>query len=173
MKRTFLILLLASIVLVSSVSAQYNQTFNDDNTIFVNQSFVQDPTDGHALPFPLWVLSGCIALGLVVLALRSKTQKSDYESNILISVLAWPFVWYFTWGGLTSVDLIVGITATTVNGTASAFVTQHILYSWWVLGFIGALGSIFAAFVTALLVSQYNLFKDNEEKAAIKNKQED
>jgi hypothetical protein len=50
-------------------------------------------------------------------------------------------------------------------------ITQHIIYSFWVLGWIGIAGCIFAAFVTALLVSQYNLFKDNEAEATARNQQ--
>ena len=152
-------------------SASYDKTFLPTDTVIVNQSFVQDPTSGTSTPWLLWIGAGLAGLCLIVLSLiRPKSQRMDYEINIILSVLAWPFIWYWTWGGMTSVDYVVGIGMTTTLNT-TAMITQHIIYSFWVLGWIGIGGCVFAAFVTALLAAQYNLFKDNEAEATAKNQQ--
>jgi len=166
-----LLLILILLLAVVPVSAAYTQTFDATANVVVNQSLVQDPTQGASVPWDLWIASGIAGLSLIVLALaRPKSQRMDYEVNVVISVLAWPFCWYFTWGGLTSVDYIVGV-GSAASSNLTATVTQHILYNFWLLGWIGVGGSIFAVFVTILLVSQYNLFKDNEERASIERKQ--
>lgn len=158
------ILLLCLIFIAVPVSASYTKTFDADAIVIANQSVVQDPTPS-SVPWTLWIVSGFLGLALIVISLvRSKSQKMDYEINIILSVLAWPFIWYWAWGGITSVDYIVGFAGVAVNNTTS-YMTQHILYSFWVLGYIGVGGCIFAAFVTALLISQYNLFVDNEAEA--------
>jgi hypothetical protein len=175
-----LLFLLALCLLIGVSSAAFTLTFDVDDEVHANQSIAQDPTHGSSTPWELYVLSGLIGLVLIVLSLcRSKSQRMDYEINIILSVLAWPFVWYWTWAGLTSVDRIVGFAGASMSDVASssneaAYVTQHILYSFWVLGWIGVAGGIFAVFVTALLVSQYNLFRDNEATAeAERQKQSD
>lgn len=86
----------------------------------------------------------------------------DYEINIILSVMAWPFMFYWTWGGLTSIDRIIGV-AMTSAGSGSVMITQHILYSYPILGYIGVLGDVAAIFVTILLIGQFKLFKENEE----------
>lgn len=154
-------------------SGSSSNIFGAGDNAVINQSFAQDPTDGKSIPWPLWVISGFVGILLIVLALtRSRTQKMDYEVNIILSVMAWPFCWYWTWGGLTSIDYIVGSGAA-ANVNVTAMITQHILYSFWVLGWIGVAGSVFAAFVTALLVSQYKLFQDNEAEATASKRQEE
>ena len=173
MHERFKILLLFCVIAILAVpvSASYNKSFQPTDNVVVNQSSVQDPTPA-SIPWTLWIGAGFIGIFLIVLSLiRPKSQRMDYEVNIILSVLAWPFVWYWTWGGMTSIDYIVGSAITYGNNT-TAMITQHILYSFWVLGWIGVAGCIFAAFVTALLVSQYNLFKDNEADAAARQKQQ-
>lgn len=171
-KISALLLLFCLVVgIAAPISASYTKEFPNTDLVVVNQSFVQDPTNGTSTPWLLWIGAGFVGLCLVILALiRPKSQRMDYEINIILSVLAWPFIWYWTWGGMTSVDYIVGIGMTTTFNT-TAMITQHIIYSFWVLGWIGIGGCVFAAFVTALLISQYNLFKDNETEATAKNQQ--
>jgi hypothetical protein len=172
MQKISVLLLLLLFIAVLPVSASYDKTFLPTDTVVVNQSFVQDPTGGASVPWTLWVAAGIAGLCLIVLSLvRSKTQRMDYEINIVISVLAWPFVWYWTWGGMTSVDYVVGNGITSSCNDVTIMITQHILYSFWVLGWIGVAGSVFAAFVTALLVSQYYLFRDNEAEAVAQQRQ--
>lgn len=143
-------------------AASYTNTFDPTDVVVVNQSFVQDPTSGGSTPWILWIGAGIAGLSLIVLSLA---QRMNYEGNIVLSVLAWPFVWYWTWGGMTSVDYIVGVGVIATSSNSTVMITQHILYSFWVLGWIGVAGSIFAVFVTTLLVAQYNLFRDNETEA--------
>jgi hypothetical protein len=124
------------------------------------------------VPWDLWVASGIIGLLLIVLALaRPKTNRMDYEVNIVLSVLSWPFCWYFAWGGITSVDYIVGASSAATTNT-TAMITQHIIYNFWLLGIIGVAGSIFAVFITSLLASQYKLFSDNEANVAAAHQQD-
>ena len=157
---------------VVPASASYDKTFLPTDTVIVNQSFVQDPTGGASAPWTLWVGAGLAGLALVVLCLiRPKSQRMDYEINIIISILAWPFIWYWTWGGLTSIDYVVGNGITSSCNDVTIMITQHIIYTPWVLGWIGVAGSVFAAFVTALLVSQFSLFKDNEAEAQAQRQQ--
>lgn len=164
--RRILLSVLILLLCIIPVSASYDKVFPSTDTVVVNQSFVQDPTGGASVPWLLWVIAGITGLLLIVISLvRSKTQRMDYEINIVISVLAWPFVWYWTWGGMTSVDYVVGNGITSSCSDVTIMITQHIIYSFWVLGWIGVAGSVFAAFVTTLLVSQYNLFRDNEAEA--------
>lgn len=173
MNKIFLFLILLLLVIVP-VSADYTATFDSTSNVRVNQSYVQDPTQGNAVPWTLWVASGFLGLTLLVLSLiRPKTMRMDYEVNIIISILSWPFCWYFAWGGMTSVDYVVGVGVTATSSDTTIMMTQHILYNFWLLGLIGVVGSVFAVFVTALLASQYNLFNENEERAAAKQRQED
>lgn len=166
-----LILLCVTALIVVPASATYNKTFLSTDTVVVNQSYVQDPVPSST-PWTLWVCAGFVGLILIVMALiRPKSQRMDYEVNIILSVLAWPFVWYWAWGGITSIDYVVGTALTATCSDSTVMITQHILYSFWVLGWIGIGGSVFAAFVTALLVSQFNLFKDNESEAVAKQQQ--
>ena len=173
-KITKLLLLFCVIaILAVPVSASYNKTFLTTDSVVVNQSSVQDPVPGST-PFNLWLYSGFVGLILIVLSLiRPKSQRMDYEINIILSVLAWPFVAYWAWGGMTSIDYIVGTALTATCSDSTVMITQHILYSFWVLGIIGVAGCIFAVFVTALLASQYNLFKDNEAEAVARKQQQD
>jgi hypothetical protein len=92
----------------------------------------------------------------------------DYEINIILSVIAWPFLWYFTWGALTSIDRVIGVGMTTTEWT-TIMITQHILYTFPILGWIGVGGDVAAIFVTVLLVGQFTLFKENEENAKMQN----
>jgi len=162
--RIIPLLFLLSLFLCIGIAsaASYTNTFDPTDVVVVNQSFVQDPTSGGSTPWILWIGAGIAGLSLIVLSLA---QRMNYEGNIVLSVLAWPFVWYWTWGGMTSVDYIVGVGVIATSSNSTVMITQHILYSFWVLGWIGVAGSIFAVFVTTLLVAQYNLFRDNETEA--------
>lgn len=158
-----LILLIIASILVMPSSATYSKTFVTGDSVVVNQSFVQDPTGGTSIPWMLWIISGIAGILFSTFALtRSKSQRMDYEVNIILSVIAWPFFGYFTWGGMTSVDYVAGVGATATGSGTIAMITQHILYTPWLLGWIGLAGFIAAVFITTLLVSQYNLFRDNE-----------
>jgi hypothetical protein len=163
------LLLLLLIGPVSAASVNYTSTFNSTDIVRINQSLAQDPTGGKAVPWDLWEPSGFLGIGLVILALiKPRLYRMDYEINIVVSILAWPFLWYFTWGALTSIDRIVGVGMTSVGGTAM-MITQHILYTYPVLGGIGVGGDVAAIFVTVLLIGQFTLFKENEEKAKTQN----
>lgn len=171
LSSVLILLLLFCAVMCSPALAAYSNTFAPTDSVVVNQSLAQDPTRGESVPWDLWVISGITGLILIILALtRSKTQRLDYETNIVISVMAWPFCWYFAWGGLTSVDYIVGSGAS-ANANLTAMITQHIIYTPWVLGLLGVFGSIFAVFVTTLLIAQYNLFKQREDEAVARENQ--
>jgi hypothetical protein len=160
----FVILLL---LITVPASAAYTNTFDSSATVVVNQSLTHDPTSNASAPWTLWIISGIAGLIFSTFALtRSKSQKMDYEVNIILSVIAWPFFGYFAWGGMTSVDYIAGVGAASTASGGVAMITQHILYSPWLLGWIGVMGFIASAFITTLLISQYNLFRDNEENAA-------
>jgi hypothetical protein len=155
-----LILLLTSICPVSA--ANYTNTFSSTDVVRINQSLIQDPTGGSTTPWDLWVKSGFIGLAMVVLALiKPKLYKMDYEIGIILSVMAWPFLWYFTWGCLTSIDRIVGVGMTNADGS-TAMITQHILYTFPTLGWIGVAGDVAAIFITIVLIGQFDLFKENE-----------
>ncbi len=164
-----LIILIAFLLLafavgaVSAQNANYTSNFSSLEVVRINQSFIHDPTDAQAAPWDLWVMSGIIGLILVVLALiKPRLYRMDYEINIILSVMAWPFLWYWTWGNLTSIDLIVGVAMAGANGEYG-MITQHILYSFPILGGIGVAGDIAAIFITILLIGQFKLFKENEE----------
>ncbi len=173
MKR-LLFILLALCLLVGVVSAtptptptpigNYSSAFPENESVRVNQSLTHDPTQGRSEPWPLWILSGYIGLAFMILGLiKPRSYHMDYEINIILSVIAWPFLWYWTWGGLTSVDYIVGVSMASVNN-ASVMITQHILYSFPILGWIGVAGDVAAMLITILLISQFRLFKENEEQ---------
>ena len=160
---SLLLLSLIGSVSASAATANYSNTFDVTDVVRINQSLAQDPTGGHAIPWDLWVLSGLLGLALIILALiKPRLYRMDYEINIIISVIAWPFFWYFTWGALTSIDRIAGVGMTSTGGTAM-MVTQHILYTFPILGWIGIAADIAAIFFTVLLIAQFNLFKENEE----------
>ncbi len=167
MKFSFLlilVLLTISTIGTASATANYSSNFTVNEIVRINQSSIQDPTEGKAEPWILWILSGCTGLFLVGLALmKPKLYRMDYEINIIISVLAWPFFIYWTWGGLTSVDYIVGLSMVGVNGT-SVMITQHILYSFPILGWIGVGASVASFLVTILLIGQFKLFKEKDEE---------
>jgi hypothetical protein len=157
---------------VGTVIPGYSGNFSNGDNVRVNQSSVQDPARSST-PWWLWILSGYIGLGLLVVALlKPRTYRMDYEINIILSVVAWPFIWYWTWGGLTSVDYIVGTAITATQGE-TVMITQHILYTQWVLGWIGVGGCILAVFLTVLLASQYELFNENEGKVKAKAEQKE
>ena len=142
----------------------YSNSFSSGEAVRINQSSSQDPSGGKAEPWILWVLSGCIGLILVAVALlKPRAYHMDYEINIILSVMAWPFLWYWTWGGLTSVDYIAGTGMAAVNG-ASVMITQHIYYSYPILGWIGIAADLGAVFVTILLIGQFKLFKEIDEE---------
>lgn len=163
------LLFLSLIASVSAVNANYTNTFLSTDVVRINQSLVQDPTGGNAVPWDLWELAGILGLAFVTLALiKPRLYRMDYEINIILSVIAWPFLWYFTWGALTSIDRIVGVGMTGVEWTAM-MITQHILYTFPALGWIGVGGDVAAVFVTVLLIGQFNLFKENEEQARMQN----
>ncbi|MCK9591375.1 MAG: PKD domain-containing protein [Methanoregula sp.] len=141
----------------------YANTFFENESVRINQSLTHDPMQGKATPWILWILSGYIGLAFILLALcKPRSYRMDYEINIILSVLAWPFLWYWTWGALTSIDYIVGVSMAGV-GSTSVMITQHILYSFPILGWIGVGGCVAAIFITTLLVGQFRLFNENEE----------
>jgi hypothetical protein len=145
------------------VSAAYTQTFDPSSNVVVNQSLAQDPTGGQSSPLLLWVIAGIAGLCLTIFSLtRGKTNRMDYEVNIILSVIAWPFFGYFAWGGITSVDYVAGVGMAASSTGTIAMITQHILYSFWLLGWIGIGGFLASVAVTALLASQYKLFNDTE-----------
>lgn len=155
---------------ISSVSAaNYTSTFQSTDVVRVNQSSVQDPTGGAATPWDLWILSGLLGTGLIILSLlKPRLYRMDYEINIILSVMSWPFLGYFTWGCLTSIDRIVGVGITSANG-AAMMITQHILYTFPVLGWIGVGCDVVAVLITVILIAQFRLFKENEENEKIQN----
>ena len=164
---------LACLVLIGYVCAAdlpYTNVFNDtSDQVHVNQSYTQDPTRGQAEPWELWILSGVIGLFLIIFALvKPRLYKMDYEINVILSVIAWPFLWYWTWGGLGSLDYIVGTGITSTFDTGdhimeTVMITQHIYYSFPILGWIGIAACVASVFITILLIGQFNLFKENEE----------
>jgi hypothetical protein len=162
------VVLIASLFLLSFIGtviadSNYTNTFPANQSVRINQSTIQDPTGGRAEPWILWILSGCTGLFLIALALlKPKLQRMDYEINIVISVLAWPFLWYWTWGCLTTIDYIVGVSMIGVNGEG-VMITQHIYYSFPILGWIGVGACLAAVFVTILLIGQFKLFKENDQ----------
>ena len=166
MRKPFLLticLLVVAMFLVPGVAADYTSNFTNGESVHVNQSTVQDPTGGKAEPMVLWVLAGFTGLVLIALSLlKPRLYKMDYEISVIVSVLAWPFLWYWTWGSLTSIDYITGVAMTSVNGE-SVMITQHILYSFPILGYIGVAADVGAIFVTILLISQFGLFNEKEE----------
>jgi hypothetical protein len=150
----------------------YSSSFSNGENVRVNQSSIQDPSAGKAEPWILWVISGCAGLILIVVALlKPKTYHMDYEINIIISVIAWPFLWYWTWGGLTSIDYITGTGMAGVNGE-SVMITQHIYYTFPVLGWIGVGASAAAVFITILLIGQFKLFKEIEDEQTQRQRSE-
>lgn len=164
-------LLLSLIITVHASDSNYTSGFNANDTVIVNQSSIQDPTGGRAEPWVLWILSGCTGLFLIGVALmKPRLYHMDYEINIIISVLAWPFFWYWTWGGLTTIDYIVGVSMIGVNGEG-VMITQHIYYTFPILGWIGVGASVAAILVTVLLLGQFNLFKEREADQNQRNAQ--
>ena len=162
-----LISLLMIVLPVSATNENYTIAMNSSDIVRVNQSIVQDPTGGASTPFTVWIGAGITGLALVLISLlKPRTEKMDYESSIIVSVMAWPFCWVFMWGCLTSVDYIVGVVMTSTSGT-SVVVTQHILYSFWWLGLAGVSGSIFAIIITILLITQFQMFQSAEPKDKI------
>ncbi len=158
-------LILLSIVLpVAAYNPNYTSTFNNTDVVRINQSLIQDPTSTNAVKWELWIYSGFIGLILIVISLlKPRLYRMDYEINIIVSVLSWPFCWYFTWGALTTVDRLVGVGMTATDGTA-VMITQHILYTFPIIGAIGLGGDIVAIFITVILIAQFKLFKENEEQ---------
>lgn len=147
-----------------TIPPNYFNLFLGNETIRINQSAIHDPTGGRSIPWILWILSGYIGLTFLLVALvKPRLYNNDYEINIILSVIAWPFLWYWTWGGLTSIDYIVGLSMANVNNT-SVMITQHILYSFPILGWIGIGGSVAAFLITILLIAQFNLFKERDEE---------
>ncbi|MCK9591377.1 MAG: hypothetical protein M0Q91_05140 [Methanoregula sp.] len=164
LSTVFIVLFLLTSIIGPTTAANYTNIFPANEPVRVNQSSIQDPTGGNAEPWLLWLLSGCTGLFLVALALiKPKLYRMDYEINIIISVLAWPFFLYWTWGGLTSIDYIVGLSMAGVNGT-SVMITQHILYSFPILGWIGVGASVASFLVTILLIGQFKLFNEKEDE---------
>lgn len=158
-----LLLLLSVIGTVAAQNVNYTSNFTENEIVRVNQSTIQDPTGGQSEPWILWVMSGCIGIFLVVLSLiKPRLYRMDYEISIILSVMAWPFLWYWTWGCLTSIDYIVGASITTVEWEA-VMITQHILYTFPILGWIGVGGCVAAVLITILLIGQFKLFKEEEE----------
>lgn len=158
------LLLACSVGTVAAANANYTSTISDSEIVRVNQSIIHDPVGNKAVPIDLWVYSGFIGLILIVLSLiKPRVYKMDYEVSIILSVLAWPFIMYWTWGGINSIDRITGVSMAAGNGTF-VMITQHILYEFPALGYVGVAGIGFAIFVTILLISQFDLFKENEKK---------
>lgn len=155
-----------------SLPGGYSNSFTGSEIVRINQSSTQDPTGGKGTPWILWILSGYFALAFILIALlKPRAYHMDYEINIILSVIAWPFLWYWTWGALTSIDYIVGVSMADVSG-ASVMITQHIYYSFPILGWIGVGACIAAVFITILLISQFRLFKENDEQQKQKQRSE-
>jgi hypothetical protein len=168
MKQLILLFLLLALLTGTVSAANYTSTFPSTDTVIINQSTVQDPTP-NSTPWTLWLISGCVGLILIVIALiKPRLYHMDYEINIILSVMAWPFFWYWTWGALTSIDRVIGMGMSSTGGT-STMITQHILYSFPVLGWIGMMADVAAVFVTVLLIGQFKLFKENEENQRSEN----
>ena len=167
----FLILITLFVGIVAADAADYTSTFTHGEIVVTNQTYIQDPNHGAATPWNLYILSGVIGLILLAVSVgKIKQNGNDYEASIILSVMSWPFLWYWTWAGLTSVDRIVGTGMASVNGE-SVLITQHILYSFWWLGWIGVGVDVAAILVTVLLVGQFKLFRDNEENERMKQNQ--
>jgi hypothetical protein len=162
-----LLYLLILTPLVSAANPNYTVVMGQDDVLRSNQSIIHDPTE-KAMPFDVWVMSGAIGLILMLLALlKPRIEKMDYEVSIIISVMAWPFCWVFTWGCLSTVDRIVGVVMAAAPDGTMVTVTQHILYSFWWLGVAGVGGSIFAIVSTILLITQFGLFNSETPKDKI------
>jgi len=163
------VVLIASLFLLSFIGtviadSNYTNTFPKNESVIINQSFTQDPTGGISEPWILWILSGITGLVLIIIALmKPRSYRMDYEVNIILSVIAWPFLSYWTWGCLTSIDYIVGSAMVEVNG-GSVMITQHILYSFPILGWIGVGGIVASVLITILLLAQFGLFKENDDQ---------
>ena len=162
--QTFLIVIISLIALVCTASAavNYTETFAVTDVVRDNQSIVQDPTGGNSIPWDLWIYAGFITLILTVIGLlKPRLYQMDYELTIILSVIAWPFSWYFTWGCLTSIDKIVGVAMASTGGS-TMMITQHILYTFPILGWLGVSSDVGLILITILYIAQYNLFKTND-----------
>ena len=169
---TALLLLFVLIGTASAVNNNYTENFTATDIVRINQSIAQDPTLGHSIPWDLWIYAGFIALALTVIALlKPRLYQMDYELSIILSLLAWPFSWYFTWGAITSIDMIIGVTMTSTGG-ATMVVTQHILYTFPIIAWMGVSSDVAMILITALYIAQYRMFKEKEEKEREKQRSE-
>jgi hypothetical protein len=160
-----LALLMFSAVGTVAAAGNYTSTFADTDVVRINQSLIHDPTSDQARPWDLWVLSGIIGIALVLLALmKPRSYRMDYEIGIIVSVLAWPFLMYWTWGALTSIDRVIGAAMTTGAGGETIMITQHILYTFPILGYVGVAGIAAAVLISILLIAQFKEFKETEGK---------
>jgi len=158
----FSAILFCALLLISAIGTV---TANGNYT----NTFAQDPTGGNATPWTLWILSGLIGAILIVIGLlKPRLYRMDYELSIILSAMAWPFLWYWTWGSLKSIDRIMGTGITTIDGIPTT-TTLHILYTFPVLGYIGVGASLAAVFITILFIAQFNLFKENEENQKLQS----
>ena len=138
-KSPFFLVLLVLLLIPASASAAMNRTFDADDQVHLNITYVLDQSG--ATPFDVW--AGAIIIGLALLVLSCWHFPGGEED--FISVLAWIPIGFAMFTSL-AVDRVTsyGMTGMMVNATAPkgiilheyALMENHTIYNWWPMGVI-------------------------------------
>lgn len=123
MRLRFLLVLLAMVILVSSVSATMTTTFDPTSTVIVNSTSVLSNATG--IPYDLWLYS--IAATLILLIVSFMSFKHGEEG--LISIATW-FTSGFALFSAFNIDKVTGsgLLGTGTTAMTYVFMEKHTLY---------------------------------------------
>jgi hypothetical protein len=140
MRFRFILVLLAAILLVTSVSATMTTTFNSSTDVIVNSTSII--SDAKGVPYDMWICSILITLLFSVL---SFIQFKHGEEG-LISLITW-FTSGFALFSAFNIDKITGSGLVVTSTGAVIFMEKHTLYHFDLI----ALSCLLPMFVCCLL----------------------
>ena len=135
------------VLLVSSASAT--------NTSY-NQSTKLDA--GTTTPWDLWVMSGLIGFGLVLITLmRSQSSTIDTEINAIISVISWIPIAYCAYASF-NIDRVVGYGANDFG-----LMVVHTIYQYPTIGILMFVFLAVAILNTVRIIALHSVLKGKSD----------
>ena len=165
MKNIF-IYFIACLLLITTVSAtNWTTSFNSEDQAIYNQSSTMD--NGTYTPWEFYWAAGILSLVMLFFSLRPSEKTIELEVEAIISIVSLIPISFCAWASFNGVDRIIGYGVTSQSGIY-AMMTQHITYTFPIIGVIMAVFFVATIGNFLRILAQHKMFKIKEEQEELR-----